>query len=156
MSRHRSRETFNAREMKYLESLPAVTRVTPERIWYSRSFKHECIRRYNAGESPIEIFQSAGLDSSLIGYKRIERSIARWKARYSDDGISARPALRRRREHADPIPFPTGDRNKWFDATSLLVILQQARRIDELERELERLRHSAGRSSGRGNDGGEG
>ena len=70
---------FSIREVEYLESLPAVDRVRNGRIIYNDAFKRECIRRYQAGESPAEIFRSAGLDSSLIGYKRIERSIARWK-----------------------------------------------------------------------------
>ena len=38
------------------------------------------MRRYHEGESPTKIFNDAGLYSSLIGYKRIERCIARWRA----------------------------------------------------------------------------
>ena len=71
--------TFSAREIRYLQSLPAVERVSQGRIHYTEGFKRDCIRRYNAGESPAQIFRRAGLDSSLIGYKRIERCIARWK-----------------------------------------------------------------------------
>ncbi|WP_346680962.1 hypothetical protein [Enorma massiliensis] len=37
------------------------------------------MERYYAGESPAAIFRETGLDPSLIGYKRIERSIARWR-----------------------------------------------------------------------------
>ena len=39
-----------------------------------------CVIRYLAGESPTKIFREAGLPPELIGYKRIERSVARWKA----------------------------------------------------------------------------
>lgn len=77
---------FSIREVEYLESLPAVDRVRSGRIVYNDAFKRDCIRRYRNGESPAEIFHSAGLDSALIGYKRIERSIARWKATLGDDG----------------------------------------------------------------------
>ena len=77
---------FSIREVEYLESLPAVDRVRSGRIVYNDAFKRDCIRRYRNGESPAEIFRSAGLDSALIGYKRIERSIARWKATLGDDG----------------------------------------------------------------------
>ena len=88
---------FSIREVEYLESLPAVDRVRNGRIIYNDAFKRECIRRYQAGESPAEIFRSAGLDSSLIGYKRIERCIARWRRLYPDetgtgDGPGRRPA----------------------------------------------------------------
>ena len=70
---------FSVREVEYLESLPAVERVRSGRIMYAEAFKQEAVRRYLDGESPAEIFRSAGLDSSLIGYKRIERSMARWR-----------------------------------------------------------------------------
>lgn len=74
------RGKFNARERAYLQSLPAVESVTETgRIFYSDEFRRECMRRYNMGESPVRIFNEAGLYSSLIGYKRIERCIARWR-----------------------------------------------------------------------------
>lgn len=81
------RSKFTAKERAYLLSLPAVESVTKERIFYSKDFRKECMRRYNRGESPTRIFNEAGLYSSLIGYKRIERCIARWRA----DEISKRP-----------------------------------------------------------------
>lgn len=71
---------FTTKERAYLMSLPAVESVTFERIFYAEKFKAECMRRYHAGESPTKIFNDAGLYSSLIGYKRIERCIARWRA----------------------------------------------------------------------------
>ena len=71
---------FSIREIEYLESLPAVERVVNGRIVYADDFKRECIRRYRAGESPSEIFRRSGLDAALIGNKRIERCIARWKS----------------------------------------------------------------------------
>ena len=64
---------FTTKERAYLMTLPAVESVTQERIFYSERFKAECMRRYHAGESPTKIFNDAGLNSSLIGYKRIER-----------------------------------------------------------------------------------
>lgn len=94
---------FSIREIEYLESLPAVDRVRSGRIVYNDAFKRDCIRRYRNGESPAEIFRSAGLDSALIGYKRIERSIARWKATLGDDG--APPTV--------PSPFIVSTDSRW-------------------------------------------
>lgn len=79
MTRNADTATFSAREIRYLQSLPAVERVAQNRIHYTEEFKRDCIRQYEAGESPAQIFRRAGLDSSLIGYKRIERCIARWR-----------------------------------------------------------------------------
>ena len=94
---------FSIREVEYLESLPAVDRVRSGRIVYNDAFKRDCIRRYRNGESPAEIFRSAGLDSALIGYKRIERSIARWKTTLGDDG--APPTV--------PSPFIVATGSRW-------------------------------------------
>ena len=94
---------FSIREVEYLESLPAVDRVRSGRIVYNDAFKRDCIRRYRNGESPAEIFRSAGLDSALIGYKRIERSIARWKAALGDDGDP--PTV--------PSPFIVSTDSRW-------------------------------------------
>lgn len=67
-------------ELQMLRDLPAVANVSKDRIAYSNAFKQVCVIRYLAGESPTKIFREAGLPPELIGYKRIERSVARWKA----------------------------------------------------------------------------
>lgn len=67
-------------ELQMLRDLPAVANVSKDRITYSNAFKQVCVIRYLAGESPTKIFREAGLPPGLIGYKRIERSVARWKA----------------------------------------------------------------------------
>lgn len=67
-------------ELQMLRNLPAVANVSKDRITYSNVFKQVCVIRYLAGESPTKIFREAGLPPELIGYKRIERSVARWKA----------------------------------------------------------------------------
>ncbi|MBH8622193.1 hypothetical protein IBC87_08805 [Bifidobacterium adolescentis] len=54
--------------------------VTQYRIRYSKEFRDDCMRRYAEGGSPAAIFREAGLDPKIIGYKRVERCIARWKA----------------------------------------------------------------------------
>ena len=70
---------FTAKEQLYLKSLPVVKSVTATRIRYTEQFRVETMLRYDDGESPVAIFRDAGLDSQLIGYKRIERCIARWR-----------------------------------------------------------------------------
>lgn len=67
-------------ELQMLRDLPAVANVSKDRITYSNAFKQVCVIRYLAGESPTKIFREAGLPPELIGYKRIERSVARWKS----------------------------------------------------------------------------
>lgn len=166
MTRYADSRPFSAREIRYLQSLPAVERVTQDRITYTEEFKRDCIRRYNAGESPAQIFRRAGLDSSLVGYKRIERCIARWRltvkpAPDDEDGESFDvPDDKRWVEPVTPPvdatrrsdPAERDERLVSYDISELLkshdadtdilelIISQQARRIDALEREVEQLR----------------
>ena len=144
---------FSSREIRYLESLPAVEKVVGDRIIYRDGFKRDCVRRYAAGESPSLIFSNAGLDSSLVGYKRIERCIARWKHTIRFDESDAVgdmdytvppeqrwvPGLRhiqaRAADAQADVVLPAGETD-----VHRLIIAQQARRIDRLERELAALR----------------
>ena len=75
----RSGGAFSDEEIQLLCGLPAVSNVTRDRITYSDTFRQVCTIRYLAGESPTKIFREAGLPPELVGYKRIERSVARWK-----------------------------------------------------------------------------
>lgn len=179
-------------ELQMLRNLPAVANVSKDRITYSNAFKQVCVIRYLAGESPTKIFREAGLPPELIGYKRIERSVARWKAAVlkSVNGSSNMSngeiitelvnlyvhAVTRKEKlddiagivnpdkanignapHpldganvsggvSDDVPVPSGAAaiavppaplsadNGLDSETALVIIKQQARRIDELER----------------------
>lgn len=186
-------------ELQMLRDLPAVANVSKDRITYSNAFKQVCVIRYLAGESPTKIFREAGLPPELIGYKRIERSVARWKAAVlksvsgsSDmsngeiitelvnlyvhavtrkeklDGIAGIANSDKANIGNAPhpldganvsgggisadVPVPSGAAaiavpdaplsagNGLDGETALVIIKQQARRIDELERENESLR----------------
>ena len=84
---------FTAKERAYLSSLPAVKSVSASHIRYSDCFRVEVMCRYNAGESPSAIFREAGLDPKLIGYKRVERCIARWKQQERDERRKRKGAM---------------------------------------------------------------
>ena len=126
----------------YLRGLPAVERVSVTergaRIIYAPWFIDECIRRYKAGEGPVAIFRSHGLGPDIIGRKRIERCIARWRDR------KGRPLT-------DILPVPTGtDDAAAGDAVTpgtAMIAATNMRlnavedRLDRLAAELDGLRH---------------
>lgn len=91
---------FTPEEREYLISLDAVESVTARCIIYSKSFKQDCMQRYYQGQSPSAIFASAGLPSSLIGYKRIERAIYHWKEAENKDALclTDAPPIKRKRQ----------------------------------------------------------
>lgn len=187
---------FSPEEVKYLKSLPAVAEATSRRITYTDDFKRYCVTRYNEGASPVRLFREAGLDSALIGYKRIERCLARWREAQDEilgaeapepaeknslgGGVSHSKFYRsgtagtsdtanewRETEgaaiaakagsesdfHVSPerraVIFPISRKEQNNDLRDLLIA-QQVRRIDELERQvdmLEALLHSGRRGS---------
>lgn len=174
--------TFSPEEIKYLKSLSAVAEATAKRITYADDFKRYCVVHYNEGASPVRMFREAGLDPALIGYKRIERCLARW--RESQDEIlnsgnakagadselfrsgaagapnipeSARAARAWRDSAESSLPAGTGSESDFHVSPERraiifpvsrkeqnndlrdLLISQQVRRIDELERQVDML-----------------
>lgn len=155
---------FSDEEIQLLRELPAVANVTRNRITYSDAFKQVCTIRYLAGESPTKIFREAGLPPELVGYKRIERSVARWKAaaiksvsgndHLDDSEIIAQLVGYKRtlvtRRNLDNMASGVPDSSvpamsegavgahvsigALDGDTADIIIKQQARRIDELER----------------------
>ncbi|KAB7789829.1 hypothetical protein F7D09_1672 [Bifidobacterium leontopitheci] len=150
---------FTQEEIAYLTSLPAVRRVTGGRITYTKRFKMECVRRNAAGESPAAIFRESGLGPELIGYKRIERCMARWRQQFGAVGDG----------RLDPVaddggPQRRGDPTHAYGDVSThgrageqdggrangrgdgglrdMIIVQQSRRIDELEDKVARLQEA--------------
>lgn len=57
-----------------------------------KEFRDDCMRRYAEGGSPAAIFREAGLDPKIIGYKRVERCIARWKAENAEKAAQEQEA----------------------------------------------------------------
>lgn len=64
----------------YLRTLPEIVRrVQSGRIYYTNSFRTQATARYAMGDRPVDIFRDNGIGPEVIGCKRIERCIARWK-----------------------------------------------------------------------------
>lgn len=140
---------FSAEEIAYLKTLPAVADATAKRITYTEEFKIGVVQRYVQGESPVEIFREAGLEPALIGYKRIECAVARWRKVM---GVPTNNAVRQRARARRPAGCPplyaqrpdTRMRRPMRmeeDGGDIrdLLIYQQVRRIDELERQVQEL-----------------
>lgn len=70
---------FSEATREYLERIPAVEKVGKTRITYAAWFRREALRRYRRGERPSAIFSAYGIGPDVIGGKRIERCMHRWK-----------------------------------------------------------------------------
>lgn len=159
-------KTFTLEEAAYLRSLPAVKEVSASRITYANWFKVECVRRYLKGEPARRIFREAGLEPSLIGSKRIERCVSRWKSDGSIMGEAAKEKTEDLDDEKSNIDAVGGGASKaktllenynianaafmaigaskngrkMFDVRDL-IIYQQVRQIAMLQEKIDELQH---------------
>ena len=137
---------FTAGQRAYLQSLAAVDAVDGRsRIYYADWFRVGCMRRYRAGEKPVDLFREAGLDPKLIGYKRIERAFARWR-RVDHTTTSDTKPTPATTLTPEPIPTPASvSRPKptmpASDPRDCLIAVQ-ALRIQRLEEEIQTLKQA--------------
>lgn len=135
---------FTPEERAELIKLDAVDDVSARCITYSKAFKEEAMRRYEAGEMPSAIFASVGLPSSLIGYKRIERAMYHWKEAKRKGSLVGTDAPQVR--HRNQVERLKREKREAIAQQREIRRREQQeyeRRIVELERELAALRRKA-------------
>lgn len=117
---------MDRRTVDYLTTLPAVKTATGRRIVYAERFKRRVADGCRRGESPVRMFREAGLGPEVIGYKRIERCVARWR--------SLAP---------EPTPEPPADdaegRLDFHGSAASAVFLSHEVRLEAMERRITRM-----------------
>lgn len=117
---------MDRRTVDYLSMLPAVKTVTGQRIFYADRFKRRVAAGCRRGESPVRMFREAGLGPEVIGYKRIERCVARWRSLVPE-----------------PTPEPpAGDAEGRLDfhgSAPMSAILSHEVRLEAMERRITRM-----------------
>jgi len=76
--------SFTDEQMRLLKGNDAISEVSRTRIYYREWFQIQAIMKNRLGMGPTRIFTEAGLPPSLVGYKRIERCMSRWRRKYED------------------------------------------------------------------------
>lgn len=66
-----NRNKFTKREIQLIKNNPYTYKVTESQIFYTKEFKEEFWRRYQAGESPRAIVEALGYDPDMLGQYRI-------------------------------------------------------------------------------------
>ena len=66
-----NRNKFTKREIQLIKNNPYTYKVTESQIFYTKEFKEEFWRRYQAGESPRAIVEALGYDPDILGQYRI-------------------------------------------------------------------------------------
>lgn len=70
---------FTDEQVKYLNSNPNVKKASNKAITYHDHFKEHVVDEWNNGRLPRDIFEEAGLGSSILGMTRIEQSAHRFR-----------------------------------------------------------------------------
>ena len=83
-----SKKLFTEQEIEILNQNKYVKRVGPKGITYTDEMKQYAISESEKGILSSEIFGKAGFDLSVIGRKRSNSSLARWKSAYQKSGVS--------------------------------------------------------------------
>lgn len=70
---------FSPSERRYLCRLDAVDSCTQTRITWNKYFIRHVEHELESGARPVDVFRSAGVGPEIIGSKRVERCVARWR-----------------------------------------------------------------------------
>lgn len=71
--------TFNAEEIKILQSNPYVKKVSEKSITYTQEFREFFISEYQKGKLPAQILRTAGFDTTVLGRERIHSICKRFR-----------------------------------------------------------------------------
>jgi transposase-like protein len=73
-------------DRKRLLSNKFVEKITASNVAFSSEFKIQAVKKNIDGQSPVDIFKSAGIDVSLFNADFPKKSISRWKKIYLEEG----------------------------------------------------------------------
>lgn len=81
-----SKTIFNEHQMKQLEANPNVVKVSEKSITYSPDFKVKAVKQNLEGKGPYQIFSENGFDMEVIGVKKPQKCLGRWRETYNKFG----------------------------------------------------------------------
>ena len=97
-----SKIRFSNKEIETLRMNRYVKQISEKSITYTDEFKHHAIEQSEKGLMSTDIFERAGFDLAIIGRKRAQSSLDRWKRLYKDSGVMG---LRDRRKENSGRPL---------------------------------------------------
>lgn len=113
-----SKRIFSSGEQEQLRTNPNILRVSTRSITYTTQFKERAVTEYENGSTSTEIFNTAGLDRTLVGTDHPTECIQRWRKTVRRAGIAGlveargkSSAGRKKRPHHTET-----DRLKWLEA----------------------------------------
>jgi transposase len=81
-----SKIIFNEHQIRLLEANPNVASVSDRAIQYTSEFKMHAVKENLTGKGPVQIFIEAGFDLEMIGLKKAQSALDRWRTTYKTYG----------------------------------------------------------------------
>jgi len=81
-----SKILFNEHQRRQIEANPNVASVSDRSIQYTAQFKLKAVQENLAGKGPVQIFKEAGFDIEIIGIKKAQSALSRWRNTYKTLG----------------------------------------------------------------------
>ena len=74
-------EKFTQEEKEILESNPNIQAVLTNQVLYTKEFREKAVLEYEGGKSANQIFQEAGIDTSIISkrYDYASKIVSKWR-----------------------------------------------------------------------------
>ena len=74
-------EKFTKEEKELLESNPHIQAVLSNQVLYTKEFKDKAVREYEKGKTANQIFQEAGINTTILSkqYDYASKTISKWR-----------------------------------------------------------------------------
>lgn len=74
-------EKFTKEEKELLEQNPNIQAVLSNQVLYAKEFKEKAVIEYESGKSANQIFQEAGIDTTILSkqYDYASKTISKWR-----------------------------------------------------------------------------
>jgi len=138
-----SKIIFNEHQIRQIESNPNVTFVSDRTIQYSFDFKVRAVKENLAGKGPVQIFTENGFDLEVIGTKKVQSSLGRWRRIYNTYGeLGFQEERRGKGSSGRPSTKDLSAEKKLEKAESriryLEAELEMLKKLEELERQVQK------------------
>ena len=140
-----SKILFNEHQQRLLEANLNVGSVSDRAIQYTAEFKIRAVKESQAGKGPKQIFEENGFDLDIIGLRKAQSALNRWRKTFHTTGeqgfleerrgkaSTGRPKLENL--SADKKLEKAEARIKYLEAELTLL-----KKLDELERQAKKKR----------------
>ena len=140
-----SKIIFNEHQRRQIEANPNVASVSDRSIQYTADFKLKAVRENLAGKGPAQIFREAGFDLEIIGLKKAQSAIKRWKKTYQNLGEQGFLEERRGKGSTGRPSTEKLSADKKLEKAEARIRLLEAeltllKKLDEMERQAKKNR----------------